>query len=256
MVRQRGREPRITLADVARRAGVSPTTASFVLAGRTDMRISTGTADRVRQAARVMDYRPRVGSRFTLTERMPAIGFVSDTIASESYAGELIRGGMAEAAVQGHTVVVAETGGAAGLEAGLIGELLDRGVEQFVYAATATRVVRVPDALLGRQTVLVNCIDRRWRLPAVVPDDRSAGSLAARTLLEAGHAGDIWVVGEVQPGPYAGRDRMAGIHAALRRHGLAVARHVSCAWWPPDARAAVGEALRERRAGRPARSSR
>ena len=106
------------------------------------MRIATVTADRVRQAARVLDYRPRIGTRLTLAEKMPAIGFVSDTIASESFAGELIRGGMAEAARQGHTVVVAETGGALGLEIGLLQELVDHGVEQFVYAATATRVAR------------------------------------------------------------------------------------------------------------------
>jgi LacI family transcriptional regulator len=222
---------------VARRAGVSTTTASFVLSGRTDMRIATPTADRVRQAARVLDYLPRIGTRMTLAERMPAIGFVSDTIASESFAGELIRGGMAEAARQGHTIVVAETGGAVGLEIGLLQELVDRGVEQFVYAATATRVVRLPDLLLGRDTVLVNCIDRRWRTPAVVPDDRAAGSLAARTLLEAGHAGGIWLVGEVAPGgPYAGRDRHAGVVATLARHGTVIARHVSSSWWPPDTR--------------------
>ena len=118
MARPRRREPRATLADVARRAGVSATTASFVLSGRTDMRISTRTSDSVRQAARVLDYRPRVGSRMILTERLPAVGFISDTIASEAYAGELIRGGIAEAALQGHTVVVAETEGAAGLEIG------------------------------------------------------------------------------------------------------------------------------------------
>ena len=244
MGRRRGREPRVTLADVARRAGVSTTTASFVLSGRTDMRISTGTADRVRQAARVLDYRPRIGSRFTLAGKAPAIGFVSDTIASESFAGELIRGGMAEAARQGHTVVVAETGGAMGLEIGLLQELVDRGVEQFVYAATATRVVRIPDLLLDRQTVLVNCIDRRWRTPAVVPDDRAAGSLAASTLLEAGHAGGIWLVGEVADGgPYAGRDRHAGVLATLGRHGLAPARHVPSSWWPPESREGLATEL-------------
>ena len=162
MGQPRGKERRATLADVARRAGVSTTTASFVLSGRTDMRISIGTADRVRQAARVMDYRPRMGGRVTIAAQMPAIGFVSDTIASEPFAGELIRGGMSEAANQGHTVVVAETGGAKGLEISVIQDLVDRGVEQFIYAAVATRDVRIPDMLLDRPTVLANCIDRRW----------------------------------------------------------------------------------------------
>ena len=245
MGQPRGRGRRATLADVARLAGVSKTTASFVLSGRTDMRISINTADRVRQAARITDYRPRTGGQAAFTAKMPAIGFVSDTIASEPFAGELIRGGMSEAAIEGHTLVVAETGGARGLEISLIQELLDRGVEQFIYAAVATRDVRIPDVLLDRPTVLANCIDRRWRTPAVVPDDRSAGALAARTLLDAGHAGAIWLVGEVVPGTHAGSDRYRGIVAQLRRRGQGLARHVSCRWWPPDARRAMTAALGE-----------
>ena len=245
MGQPRGKTRRVTLADVARRAGVSTTTASFVLSGRTDMRISIGTADRVRQAARVMDYRPRMGGRVTIAAQMPAIGFVSDTIASEPFAGELIRGGMSEAANQGHTVVVAETGGAKGLEISVIQDLVDRGVEQFIYAAVATRDVRIPDMLLDRPTVLANCIDRRWRKPSVVPDDRAAGALAAGTLLDAGHSSAIWLVGEVAPGTHAGTDRYAGIVGRLRRSDLELARHVSCSWWPPDARQAMRAALAE-----------
>jgi LacI family transcriptional regulator len=242
-VSQPRREPRVTLADVARLAGVSTTTASFVLAGRTDMRISTQTTDNVRRAARVLDYRPRVGGRVTLMQKRPAVGFISDTIASEPFAGELIRGGIAEAARQGHTVVVAETGGGGNLEAGLIQELLDGGVETFLYAVTATRNVRLPDALLDTRTVLVNCIDRRWRLTSVVPDDRSGGALAAETLVEAGHGDRIWLAGEIGTGPFAGRERYAGIVKRLAKHGLVLANHVDSKWWPPETRTAMVQAL-------------
>lgn len=239
----RGREPRVTLAAVARQAGVSTTTASFVLAGRTDMRISSSTADNVRRAARVLDYRPRVGGRVTLLEQRPAVGFISDTIASEPFAGELIRGGITEAARQGHTVVLAETGGGRNLEAGLIQELLDGGVQTFLYAVTSTRNVRVPSVLLERPTVLVNCIDRRWRLPSVLPDDRSGGALAAQTLVEAGHGDRIWLVGEMGGGPFAGPERHAGVTRYLEQRGLALANHVPSKWWPPETRTAMAEAL-------------
>ena len=43
---------KVTLSDVASRAGVSVTTASFVLSGRRDMRISEATQERVHQSAR------------------------------------------------------------------------------------------------------------------------------------------------------------------------------------------------------------
>ena len=50
---------KVTLSDVASRAGVSVTTASFVLSGRRDMRISEATQERVHQSARELSYVPR-----------------------------------------------------------------------------------------------------------------------------------------------------------------------------------------------------
>ena len=48
-----------TLTDVARRAGVSVTTASYILNGRTaQMRISDDTAAKVRAAMDQLHYRP------------------------------------------------------------------------------------------------------------------------------------------------------------------------------------------------------
>jgi len=52
---------RVTLAEVAKRAGVSSTTASLVLRGKTQMlRISEETDRRVREAAREFDYSPNL----------------------------------------------------------------------------------------------------------------------------------------------------------------------------------------------------
>ena len=55
---------RVTLADVARSAGVSQTAASFVLSGRREeMRISTAVEARVLKAVRETGYRPNIVSR-------------------------------------------------------------------------------------------------------------------------------------------------------------------------------------------------
>jgi len=64
--------PRVTLLDVARRAGVSRTTASFVMAGRTDMRISA-EAERDLSAAyrflRAVDPRANARGRASVRSR-------------------------------------------------------------------------------------------------------------------------------------------------------------------------------------------
>src|SRR4029079_3732164 len=89
--------PRVTLMDVAQRAGVSRTTASFVMTGRRDMRISNDAEQRVKQAARELNYRPSLLARSLRTTVSQTIGLLSDVVASEPFAGEIIRGSMATA---------------------------------------------------------------------------------------------------------------------------------------------------------------
>src|SRR6195952_2178565 len=102
---------RITLMDVAVRAGVSRTTASFVMTGRRDMRISNEAEQRVLQAARELDYRPNLLARSLRTNLSQTIGLLSDVIASESFAGEVVRGSMTTALLHDHLMFMGETEG-------------------------------------------------------------------------------------------------------------------------------------------------
>ena len=94
---------RVTLADVARRAGVSSTTASSVLSGR-DMGIAPPTPARVVAAARVLGYDYATRRRGGRGSRMPVIGFVTDAVASDHYGGEMIRGAIQAAGARGHGI--------------------------------------------------------------------------------------------------------------------------------------------------------
>lgn len=89
----------------------------------------------------------------------------------------------------GHSVIVAESEGARGLEAGLVRNLLDGGVGRFVYAAMATRRVVVPEAIKAKGVVLLNYLASGTSAPAIVPDERAAGALSVETLVAAGHSG-------------------------------------------------------------------
>jgi LacI family transcriptional regulator, galactose operon repressor len=239
------RSSRVTLRDVAERAGVSTTTASFVLSGRRDMRISAATEERVLQAARLLDYRRRLVPRAEMPIAAPAIGVISDVVATESFAGEMLRGCIAAAADRGHVVLMVDSEGADELEASGVRALLAHGVEKFVYATMGTIVYSVPEPLRGRRVVLLNNVDPTLDVPAVIPDDRRAGRLAVGALVEAGHTDGIWVVGTAGPHPegQAGGRRLAGIRAALGAAGLRVAGHIRCPWWPEATRAAVAEML-------------
>lgn len=225
---------RVTLAEVAERAEVSRTTASFVLSGRTDMRISTDASVRVRQAAEALGYRPNLTARSLRTNVTQTIALVSDGTADTSHAGELIGGCVATARAADRLVFVSE---ASDHEA--VTGLLDRQVDGVIYASMTTREVHPPAGLRGIPLVLLNCLADGFGAPAVIPDDYGAGRAAARALLAAGHRGDIHVVGgrQVTPatpdGAYAGRERMRGIEQALRRARTAPAGVIECGWSSP-----------------------
>src|SRR4051812_34672781 len=237
---------RATLLQVAQRAGVSRSTASFVLAGRhLDMRISEDARQRVLRAAQELDYRPNLMARSLRTKVTKTIALVSDTLASDPYAGRAIHGSLAAAVAHGHLLFIGETEGDPVIEEQLISDFLDRQVDAFVYASMFTRYVRLPKLLRGRPVVLLNCLTRGARPAqhAVIPDEVAAGWTAARTLLEAGHRNGIHLVGTPAERVFAGRERMAGIRDGLAAAGTRLTGVVECDWWPGSAYDAVRRAL-------------
>jgi LacI family transcriptional regulator len=234
---------RVTLREVARRAGVSPTTASFVMTGRSDMRISADAHERVLRAARELNYRPNLMARGLRTNITRTIGLISDTIATDAYAGEVIRGSVVTALRHEHLLFIGETEGDTALEKRVVQDMLDRGVDGFLYAASFTRQARPPAALRGQPLVLVNCVSNDRSIPTVVPDEREAGRAAAGVLLEAGHRERVFLVGGGAAAVYAGRERLAGITEVLSADRLHLAGTIECDWWPEPAYAAVRELL-------------
>lgn len=237
--------PRVTLRDVAERAGVSRTTASFVMTGRRDMRISAEAEERVRQAARELSYRPNLVARSLRTNHSQTIGLISDVIATESFAGELVRGSLATAVRNEHLVFIGETEGDTEVEQRVVQDMLDRGVRGFLYGSMYTRRATLPAILRGHPVVLLNCVTRGRSHAMVVPDEREAGRSAATALLEAGHRDGIVVVGEVPGHVIAAQERDEGIRGALEDAGAAPAGAVDCLWWPEPARTAVAAFLRD-----------
>jgi LacI family transcriptional regulator len=234
-----GSPPRITLRDVAERAGVSRTTASFVLSGRRDMRISADAESRVRQAARELGYRPSLLARSLRTNLSQTIGLLFDQIAGEMFAGEVVRGALATALRHEHLLFVGDTGGDPEVERNTIQGMIDRGVGGCVYASMYTRIVRVPAILRKLPLVLLNCSTRGKRLTTVVPDEADAGRLVARELLRHGHRDRIVLVGERTAQATAGQDRSTGIREVLLAEGADLAGIIDCLWWPDHAYRAV-----------------
>ena len=230
---------RVTLIDVARRAGVSRTTASFMLTGRRDMRISAEAEQRVMQAARELNYRPNLLARGLRTNFSHTIGLVSDTVATEPFAGEMIRGSVATALIHNHLLFVGETEGDPVMEKRLVEDMLDRGVDGFVYAAMYTRELRAPNVFRGHPLVMLNCAVLGRPAASVLPDELGAGRTAAAALLAAGHRDRVYLVGETTPQVYAARLRRDGIEAAFADNDTRLAGQIDSLWWPDSTYLAV-----------------
>jgi LacI family transcriptional regulator len=232
---------RPTLADVAKRAGVSQTAASFVLTGRhEEMRISASAVERVVQAAQATGYRPNIVSRSLRTGTTHTIGFISDIVAIAPFAGNLIKGALEAARDRGYLLLIAETEGDVLLEQQLVETMIDRQVDGIVLAAMYTRKLAVPRALRNHNTLLLNAVPtRRAPLISVIPDELEAGRTAARTVLEAGHRDGIYLIGA---GPKPGRpvgsvaaiERLQGIRETLAGAGLRPAGAIACDDWQPE----------------------
>ncbi len=234
---------RITLMDVAVRAGVSRTTASFVMTGRRDMRISNDAEQRVLLAARELDYRPNLLARSLRTNLSQTIGLISDVVATEPFAGQLIRSSITTALQRDHLLFVGESEGDPEIEQHLVRSMLDRGVGGFIYASLYTREVKLSPLLKSQSLVLLNCVAQTKGLTSVIPDENGAGVAAARTLLEAGHRENIYLIGETPDHVVAASERRDGIESALAETGVQLAGHRPAMWWPDDAYQAVRDLL-------------
>jgi len=241
---------RATLADVARLAGLSPTSASMILNGRPNTRLSQDARDRVFAAAEALGYRPNVAARGLRTEKTLTIGFISDVVATTRFASGLIQGALQAAEEANHVVLVLETGGDPAREAEAVAAVLDRQVDGIVFAAMRAREIFVPGIPDGVGVVMLNATNPNHPT-CVLPDEYAGGRLAV-DLLTRGDRRAIALIGqsdEAERGMFRSTTvdrRVAGIREAMAERGLAFVDEVSIWLWEPDEGYAATLAVLER----------
>jgi len=236
---------RTTLADVARLAGVSGTTVSYILNGRAEeMRIATETQQRVLAAVAELDYRPNHSARSLRTRTTKTIGVITDFVASGMFASRMLSGANAAARARDHVLLIAETEGDPAVERLLVDEMLERQVDGLVYVTRTTMELQEADGLPDNLVVLLNCVDREGARPSILPDERAGGRASAEAILVSGLRADVHVVGE-DPTPHAlaGPLRLAGIAERLAESGVLLSGVVPCEWAVEPAYDALGRWL-------------
>lgn len=211
---------RVTMKQVAQRAGVSVTTVSHVVNRKAGARIGEGARRRVLDAVADLGYRPNALAKTLVKGTSPFIGLVADSIASTPFAGQIVHGAQEEAWRNGHVLLVTNTEGNTEAEEQAIAMMLQYNVRGILYSRWYHRAVRAPALLEETRTVLVNCFDEWGRMPAVVPDEVAGGRAAVELLLARGHRRIAFVNTTTESPARTGRYR--GFVEGMRAAGLDV----------------------------------
>lgn len=210
-------KPLVSIKDIAKEAGVSICTVSLVMNNKDRNRVSKAVAQRVRETAQSMGYKPNSVARTLRTSRSYALGFITDEIATTPYAGRVLMGAQEAARKLGYILLTVNTGNNRELENQEIAALQYR-VDGFLYAMMYHRVVKIPAELEGSPMVVVDSEDEDRKIPSIYPDDEMAGYDATNRLIQAGCGRIVYYGSSITN--IAQRERLAGYRRSLAEAGI------------------------------------
>ncbi|WP_394550813.1 LacI family DNA-binding transcriptional regulator [Agromyces sp. MMS24-JH15] len=209
-----------TIADVAREAGVSISTVSYVMSGKRT--ISQETRERVEQAMARLDYSPHAGARSLASRSTQVIGLQAPLRAGVDVhvVMQIVAGVVREARLHEYDVLLLTSDDASGLEraarASKVDALLMMDVESDDPRIATLSALSAPSVLIGLPTGAgeLTCVDF---------DFQAAGALAVERLAARGHR-RIALIGsppEVVSRHTSYADRLArGFLDACAAHGI------------------------------------
>jgi LacI family transcriptional regulator len=127
---------KVCLKDIAEKVGVSTALVSYVLNNKKEGRISKDVAEKIREAARLMNYRPNQIAKSLKTNRTDTIGMIVADI-SNPYFSSLARIIEDEADKRNYTVIIGSSDENPDKFAKLIETFTGRNVDGLLIAATA-----------------------------------------------------------------------------------------------------------------------
>lgn len=218
---------RVTIREVAERAGVSIATVSRILAG--NYPDAPATRDRVMRAVKELDYVANVHARSLSGTPTKSVAIIINSVISPHYA-HVAQGVQTQAAAEGRLCLIGTTGGDAEQELAMVQLMREQHAEAVILVgnvlADAEYQARMSQyahslAAAGSRLVLCGRPPLGPDVPAVVVEcDYAAGAFEATShLISAGHE-RILCLGR-RPGYTTADARLAGYRKALTAHGIA-----------------------------------
>jgi LacI family transcriptional regulator, galactose operon repressor len=216
---RRGRKQNVaTIADVARRAGVSPMTVSRVVNGEENVRAST--REKVKAAVMALHYIPNQAARRLAGSKLIRIGVLYSN-PSAGYLNELLVGVLNRASLV-HLQLVVEKCETDGREVGVARGLITNGVDGIILPPPLCDSAKLLDVIAASTTPAVSIASGQpdKRMSAIGIDDFQAARQMTRHLIALGHHRIAFITGH--PNQTATARRLAGYRAAMGEAGFEV----------------------------------
>jgi len=210
---------RVTIADVARHAGVSTAAVSKVL--RNAYGVSDGMSQRVRSSMAELGYRPHAAAR-SMRGRSFTIGLLLDNIRNPFY-GDFLDGVTGALAKTDFQVLVGSAGFSAESQSRVADAMIDRAMDGLILIAPSMARSQVTALAKTIPAIVVGHHDTADEYDSVVDDDRAGAGLVVDHLVALGHRRIAHTSAMVKGGQWTGRPeqvRSDGYRQAMHRHGL------------------------------------
>jgi LacI family transcriptional regulator len=203
---------RATIREVAREAGVSPSTVSRALS-MPEM-VNPLTRERVLRAARRMGYAPNRAARGLITGRTGNLGLIVPDLANPFFPS-VVKGVQAKAREADYAVFLADTDEDPAAEAGLV-RVLAKQVDGLILCSPRAREEEI--RALSESATLVMVNRRFGNIPSVVFDNSDGMRQAVAHLQALGHHRVAWVGGPRTS--WSNRERVRGLRSATAAAGM------------------------------------
>jgi LacI family transcriptional regulator len=180
---------RVTIADVAREAGVSMMTVSRVVNDKEG--VSHETRQAIEEVIRKLDYRPNTLARSLVTQRTGTLGLVVPDISNPFFSG-VARGVEKTAYAKGYSILVCNTEEDPQREVDVLELLLEKWVDGLVLCSTRLEQSKLQSILVQYPAaVLINKElegkDATTSVGCTMIDDKAGGKMATNHLIKSGH---------------------------------------------------------------------
>jgi LacI family transcriptional regulator len=212
---------RVTIADVAREAGVSMMTVSRVVNNKEG--VSQETRQAIEEVIQKLDYHPNILARGLATQRTGTLGLILPDISNPFFSG-VARGVERAASAEGYSILVCDTEEDPQRELDVLELLLEKWVDGLVLCSSRLDQQKLQSILAQYPAaVLVNkqleSENAHFSVGCALINDKAGGQMATNHLIKSGHKEIGFLSGP--PISQSGCWRAEGYQQALMEAGLA-----------------------------------